>query len=49
MLATVAKPEQRDMLLKMAETWDALARSREEQVARLERIQKITAPVTSED
>jgi hypothetical protein len=28
-LATRTSPEHRDMLLKMAETWDALARNRE--------------------
>ena len=41
-MAAKAKGEHRAMLLRMAETWDSLARDREEQVARLARIETIT-------
>jgi hypothetical protein len=38
MLAASGKAEHRAMLLQMAETWESLARDREEQVARLKRL-----------
>jgi hypothetical protein len=38
MLAAAAKPEHRDMLLKMAETWESLAKGREEHVERRNRV-----------
>jgi hypothetical protein len=37
-LAGAAKPEHREMLLKMAETWENLAKDREEQLARQQRL-----------
>jgi hypothetical protein len=48
MLAANAKPEHRDMLIKMAETWDTLAANREAQLARQERIEAIVAPIGKE-
>ena len=44
-LAVSAKGEHRSMLLKMAETWEGLARDREEQLARQQRISSLTATV----
>jgi len=41
-LAANARDEgQRDMLLKMADTWDGLAESRKQEVARQERIRAL--------
>jgi hypothetical protein len=34
-------PEERDMLLNMAETWESLARDREQQLQRKERLKKL--------
>ena len=45
LLPALAKGEHRSMLLKMAETWESLARDREEQVARLQRMASITAKI----
>jgi hypothetical protein len=36
--AGATSPEHRDMLLKMAETWESLARNRESMVTRQQRI-----------
>jgi hypothetical protein len=42
-MASHAKPEHRDMLLKMAETWDGLARNREIQIARQQRLDELSS------
>jgi hypothetical protein len=36
-------PEDRDMLLNMAQTWDTLASNRETQIARQQRMDKLAA------
>jgi hypothetical protein len=44
MLAAAAKPEHREMLLKMAETWESLAQGREEHVERRKRVSLLATP-----
>ena len=45
-LASNAKPEHRDMLLKMAETWESLAHDRKEHIARQQRIDALTSGIS---
>ena len=49
MAAHTNDPEQRTMLLKMAETWEGLARDREEHLARQERIAALESSTRKED
>ena len=47
-LAENAKAEHRVMFLTMAETWEGLARNREDQVARQRKLELLSAPATTE-
>ena len=41
MLARTRSEDERQMLLRMSETWESLAQNREEQIARQKRIDKL--------
>jgi hypothetical protein len=45
-MAAAARNEYRVMLLRMAETWESLAHGREEQIARLNRIEALTGKIS---